>query len=179
MEKNPALQSKDLVKKLQKKTGLSRSTIFAHLSSFELKESMYREKGRYYLPHQWKEHIGSSRFDPFWKKLDSIRATNVEIRARRSVRIQESDGKLLFNFQEAVAIPSNYHQLCSLITTLPSVVKQTLNPKIQRYNRFLRRRLDIYGRQERTLDCIDELVDHVSTLLHEYVAPEGYSAHKS
>lgn len=60
MEENPAVKAKYLVEELRKKTGLSRSTIYEHLSSFELKAKVHREKGKYYLPHQWTEHSGGS-----------------------------------------------------------------------------------------------------------------------
>jgi hypothetical protein len=54
LEKNPGMRSKHLIEELEKKTGLSRSTIFEHLSSFDLKGEIHREIGRYYLPDQWK-----------------------------------------------------------------------------------------------------------------------------
>lgn len=59
LEKNPGMRSKHLIEELEKKTGLSRSTIFEHLSSFEVKREIYREMGRYYLPDRWKAFSNS------------------------------------------------------------------------------------------------------------------------
>jgi len=59
LEKNPGMRSKHLIEELEKKTGLSRSTIFEHLSSFEVKREICREIGRYYLPDQWKAFSNS------------------------------------------------------------------------------------------------------------------------
>lgn len=59
LEKNPGVRSKHLIEELEKKTGLRRSTIFEHLSSFEVKLEIYREMGRYYLPDQWKAFSNS------------------------------------------------------------------------------------------------------------------------
>ena len=59
LEKNPGIRAKSLLEKVEKKTKRSRSTIYEHLNSFELKREIHREKGRYYLPHQWNERIKS------------------------------------------------------------------------------------------------------------------------
>lgn len=59
--KSPGLRSRDLVLRLQKKTGLSRSTIFYNLGHIVLRQVVYREKGKYYLPYQWDERVTGKR----------------------------------------------------------------------------------------------------------------------
>lgn len=49
LEKNPGIKAEYLIEKLRGKTGLSRSTIYEHLGSFELQGKVKREKGHYYL----------------------------------------------------------------------------------------------------------------------------------
>jgi hypothetical protein len=49
IEKSPGLKAKQLWKKVQDKTGNSRSTIYEHLYSLVLREEIFREKGRHYL----------------------------------------------------------------------------------------------------------------------------------
>jgi DNA-binding transcriptional ArsR family regulator len=55
LEENPAIKAKDLRKKLGDKTGLSRSTIYYHLSSLETRGGLYRDKGRYWIEKPRKE----------------------------------------------------------------------------------------------------------------------------
>jgi hypothetical protein len=49
LEKNPGIRAKELITKLRGRIGLSRSSIYEHLGSLELKGRIEREKGRYYL----------------------------------------------------------------------------------------------------------------------------------
>lgn len=52
LEKNPGIKAKELITKVRDKTGLSRSTIYSHLESFDLQGKIHRERGRYWLPGQ-------------------------------------------------------------------------------------------------------------------------------
>ena len=45
----PGAKAEYLIQKVREKTKLGRSTIYYHLSSFELKKKIYRKKGRYWL----------------------------------------------------------------------------------------------------------------------------------
>ena len=56
LEKNPGIKGDKLWRKVREKTDLSRSTIYGHLSSFELKDKIYREKGRYWLEKPSKQN---------------------------------------------------------------------------------------------------------------------------
>lgn len=49
LEKNPGVKAKYLIKELEGKTGLARSTIYEHLGSFDLRGKIQREKGHYFL----------------------------------------------------------------------------------------------------------------------------------
>jgi hypothetical protein len=55
LEKNPAIKAKDLLKKVGDKTGLSRSTIYDHLSSLDIRKEIFRNKGRYWIEKPKKE----------------------------------------------------------------------------------------------------------------------------
>jgi len=57
LEKNPGLRAKYLIQELREKTGLGRSMIYDHLHTFHNQNKIYREKGRYYLPHQLRARI--------------------------------------------------------------------------------------------------------------------------
>lgn len=49
LKKSPGIQAKYLVQEVHEKTGLSDSTIKAHLTSFALRGKLYREKWHYWL----------------------------------------------------------------------------------------------------------------------------------
>jgi hypothetical protein len=59
LEKNPGMKAKLLLMELEKRTELSRSTVYSHLESLVIKEEIFREKGRYYLPRHWQGHTSS------------------------------------------------------------------------------------------------------------------------
>jgi hypothetical protein len=48
LEKSPGLKAKILVDEVHQKIGLSRSTIYEYLSSLEISDEIYRERGRYW-----------------------------------------------------------------------------------------------------------------------------------
>lgn len=57
LEKNPGINGGQLWRKVQEKTGLSRSTIYDHLYTFHNQDKIYRKKGRYWLStidSEWK-----------------------------------------------------------------------------------------------------------------------------
>lgn len=78
LEKNPAIKAKDLVAKLRDKTGLSRSTVYAHFSSLEKRGKLYRYKGCYWIekPKRENEEVRSifrlSEYKGFMKELKEI-----------------------------------------------------------------------------------------------------------
>lgn len=49
LEKNPGLRAKFLIRELREKTGLNRSNIYVHLSSFVDRGEIHRESGCYWL----------------------------------------------------------------------------------------------------------------------------------
>lgn len=73
LEKNPAIKPKDLVKKVGDKTGLSRSTIYVHISSLVTRKEIFKDKGRYWIEEPKKE-IECARsgfgFFEYWNHRD-------------------------------------------------------------------------------------------------------------
>jgi len=65
LEKSPRVKAKELILKIKRKTGLSRSTIYEHLLSFVLRGKLCREKGWYWLPKRTRKSsratLGHSR----------------------------------------------------------------------------------------------------------------------
>jgi len=49
LEKNPGIRARELIEKMREKTGLSRSTVYAHLYTFHNQGKVHRVKGRYWL----------------------------------------------------------------------------------------------------------------------------------
>ena len=56
LKKNPGIKAKYLLLKLRKRIDLSKSTIYYHLSSWELQKRYYRENAKYYLPDDWRRY---------------------------------------------------------------------------------------------------------------------------
>lgn len=71
IEKNPGIKSNELIQKVKKKTGKSRSTIYDHLSTFDNQDKIYREKGRYWIEKpssNSKPNKGNLKFFDFLEK---------------------------------------------------------------------------------------------------------------
>ena len=87
LEKNPGIRAKFLIPELEEKTGLARSTINEHLTSFDIKKKIYREKGRYWLkkPETTKRSI-KSQFGFFeWLKHRNEQKILEEERVRKEL----------------------------------------------------------------------------------------------
>lgn len=83
LEKNPGLSAKYLIKQLRGKTGLSRSTIYEHLSSFELRGRIQREKGKYWLKKPDEENLKDVTGSQLLKQLEEKLGSKVDLTALR------------------------------------------------------------------------------------------------
>lgn len=80
IEKNPGIKAKFLIQELREKTGLSRSTIYEHLTSFKLRKNISTEKGHYFPAKSTKENVKQKK--SLIQRLTRIRERYSEVPER-------------------------------------------------------------------------------------------------
>ena len=99
LEKNPGIKAKFLIPVLQKKTGLSRSTLYELLGSLEIRGQIFREKGRYWVE---KPKKGGSFFKDVldWGERRAVRKRRDKDREMRELMAEREARNEIINLDE-------------------------------------------------------------------------------
>lgn len=166
-----SLSSEGITQKLQDNysIGKTRRTIQRHINALldknviKLDSPVGREQ-TYSLTgtaHTQNQSLSAFFVNNFWKQLETIRLNNIE---REPSLVQRARGLDLPDYSL-----ERYRELCSLIRTLPLPIKRKLHSKIEEYGSLIEKERNIDERIKKARLFIDNLVDAVSTLFHDYM----------